>query len=498
MIDRSQYNPDVLTCLANLSNDEVFTPPNTTNQILDLLPSDIWSDEKSTFLDPVCKSGVFLREITKRLIVGLESKIPNIEERLQHIFSNQIYGMPITELTGMISRRSVYCSKHANGKFSLAANFNDNSGNIVHFQSQHSWVRGKCKYCGASESNFSRSAEFETYAYDFIHPNKSTEIWNMKFDVIVGNPPYQLKDGGFGTSATSIYNLFVEQAKSLNPRYISMVIPARWFSGGKGMDDFRNSMLTDDRIREIHDFPDATRVFPGVQIKGGVRYFLWSRDERGDCKVVNYDDNGVKSSSTRPLLESNATSFVRFNEAIPILNKVQKFEEKTFETEVSSRKPFGLPTNFKGSAVKTATSVKLFQNGGVGYIDRNEISKNVGMIDKWKVFIPRAGSGSDSFPHPILGEPFVGEPGTACTETYMVASIVESQEEAENLIGYIRTRLFRFLVLLHKPSQDASSKVYKFVPQQALQTNWTDEVLYNKYDITADEQNFIASLIREI
>ncbi len=318
----------------------------------------------------------------------------------------------------------------------------------------------------------------------------------MKFDVIIGNPPYQLSDEGFGRSASPIYNMFVTQAIKLQPRFLSMIIPARWFTGGKGLDAFREQLLQDKQLRKIHDFPDATDIFPGVQLKGGVCFFLWIRDEEGMCEITSHRGNDVSSVMTRPLLEFGADTFIRYNEAISIIKKVQKFKELSILDMVSARRPFGFPTNYIAKQVPLSDGVKLYQNSGYGFVSRNEISQNKKMIDRYKIFIPPLGSGSDSFPHPILGRPFLGEPGTACTETYLYIGDFDSEIEATNLISYIATRFFRFLVLLNKPTQHATKKVYRFVPIQDFSERWTDEKLYSKYGISKEEQAFIESMVR--
>ena len=344
---KNVYNPDVLSCIANLSNDEGFTPPELANKIIDMLPQELFENPDTTFLDPCCKSGVFLREIAKRLIVGLERQIPDLERRLEHICTKQLFGIAITELTSLLARRSVYCSKYPSSEFS-AYRFPEDKpqGNIIYLRIKHTWKDGKCIHCGASQSEYDRGAELETHAYQFIHNLDVTKVFNMKFDVIIGNPPYQLSDGGGRDSAAiPLYHLFIQQAKKLRPRFLTMIVPARWYSGGRGLDEFRDEMLHDDRLRELHDFPETKDCFPGLNIRGGVCYFLWCSDSRGMCKVVNHSGAEI-SSSVRNLLEEGSSIFIRYNKAISIFHKVHKFNEDNFGNYVSSSKPFGMRSNF--------------------------------------------------------------------------------------------------------------------------------------------------------
>lgn len=491
----TMYNPDVLSCIANLSNDEVFTPPEIANAMLDMLPQELFSDPNTTFLDPACKSGVFLREIAKRLLIGLKPIIPDLQERTEHIFKKQIFGIAITELTSHLSRRSLYCSKTANGNYSVV-NFDTVDGNVRFKTIRHRWQNGKCVFCGASQEQYDRDESLEAHAYELIHTTKPEEIFKMKFDVIISNPPYQLSDGGYGVSASPIYQMFVEQAKKLNPRYLTMIIPARWYSGGKGLDAFRKNMLNDRHIRIIHDFPEASDCFSGVQIKGGVCYFLWDKDHAGDCAVITHHNDQICDPCVRPLLEDGCDIFIRYNIAVDILQKVKAKSESTMEPLVSSQKPFGLRTYVHGSSSPKPDSIVLYENEGRSYISRNEVTRFHDWIDAHKVFIPAAGSGSDAFPHPILGRPFYGEPGSASTETYCVIGPFESKEICMNVISYIKTKFFRFLVMLMKPTQHAPAKVYGFVPVQDFSKLWTDDDLYAKYGLTDEEIAFIDSMIK--
>ena len=496
---QTNYNPDVLSCLANLSNDEVFTPPNLVNQILDLLPKEIWKNKDAKFLDPVSKSGVFLREIAKRLMIGLEKQIPDKQKRINHIYTTQLYGIAITELTSLLSRRSVYCSKTANGKYSVCDEFKNENGNIIYERLQHTWVSGKCSFCGASQEVYDREDALETYAYPFLHTDITKKIFkNMKFDVIVGNPPYQLNDGGgMGTSATPIYQKFIQQAKKLNPTYLSMIVPSRWFAGGKGLDEFRAEMLNDNRLSKIIDYFDSTECFPGVDISGGVCYFLWEKEHKGDCEVTSIQKE-VKSILVRPLLEKGSDSFIRFNNAISILRKIQKLNEESILNQISSRKPFGIIASIKPKEQSTKNSVKIYSYPNNGFIDKKDVLQNVKWIDEFKVFIAKAYGERGSFPYRVIGKPFLGEKNSCSSETYLLIGPFSSKKRAENVISYINTRFFRFLVLFKKNTQNAAKGVYSFVPTQNFDESWTDEKLYKKYKLTNDEIEFIESMIRPI
>lgn len=493
------YNPDVLSCLANLSNDEVFTPPKLVNEILDLLPDEIWSDKSITFIDPFTKSGVFLREIAKRLLEGLKTQIPDQQERINHVFKNQIFGIAITELTSLLARRSVYCSKTANGKYSVVKGFDDTHGNIKYNRIEHTWENGKCTYCGASESEYSRDDTLETYAYEFIHTNDPEKIFNMKFDVIVGNPPYQLSDGGHGRSASPIYHIFVEQAKKLNPRYLTMIIPARWYAGGKGLDGFRSEMLNDNRIRKIVDFENSNDVFPGVDVAGGICYFLWDRDNRGDCEIINYYE-GEQVSSIRKLNEFDI--LIRHGKAVPIIRKVKEEENpKHFlNVVISSSRPFGIRGHHKPS--KSGVPCFFTQRQGIKFVKEGDIKDQYKIRDKWKLLIPRAPiAGQTDFSKPVgfyyEGNVRIAKPGEICTESWLVACAFSTKKEVISFKSYLFTKTVRFLLLQTVVSQDVTRERFIFIPHlQTYDQEFNDEILKDRWNITEEEWEFIDSKIK--
>jgi len=521
------HNPDILTCIANLSNDEVFTPPALARRMLDTLAhawaqdhggANLWANPQVKFLDPCTKSGVFLRDITARLIDGLADAIPDLQARVDHILTKQVFGIAITRLTALLARRSLYCSKHAGGKHSVVKNFASDSGHIWFERTEHDWDKhGRCRFCGAAKQALERGPNRETHAYAFIHSHdiraRVAELFGdeMQFDVIIGNPPYQLGDEGHGKSAVPIYQHFVTQAKALQPRYLTMVTPARWFSGGKGLDEFRTSMLGDKRLRVMDDYLNASDVFPGVGLKGGISVFLWNRDHPGACSVTTHFNGELPATVERDILEGGIDVFVRFNQGMSILKKVVAVEtgqtrslvlpEKLrFDRLVSSRKPFGLATTFKGKTRKSADDdLLVYQNGGTDYVARSSITTGTHYIDKWKIFVGRAAPGTgnrDTYPHRIISTPFLGKPGEISSETYLCIGPFETQAQAESALSYLSCRLTRLLILLHKPSQDTTRKVYTFVSTQTWTQIWTDADLYAKYGISIEEIAFIEKVVR--
>ena len=506
-------NPDVLTCIANLSNDEVFTPPELANEMLDMLTeawskdnngANLWENKKIKFLDPCTKSGVFLREITTRLTIGLEKEIPNLEKRVDHILSNQVFGIGITKLTSLLARRSVYCSKNADGEHSIAKSLKSKSGNIWFEKTNHLWVGDRCKFCNSAKSIFDREDGFETHAYAFIHTD-NIKSWisktfgeGMQFDVIIGNPPYQLASDG-GTRDVPIYQNFVEQAKSLEPRYLALVIPSRWMASGLGLTEFRKTMLEDRHIRELVDYPVASDVFPGVEVKAGVCYFLRDSSYKGDCKVTTIRGDEVVGPHIRNLNDYDV--FVRDGRAISILQKIIKKNESSINTILARDKEFGWTSNFSGfNEKKKLNDVPLYYirsaKRNVGYISRKEVLKSTHLIDTWKILVPKAGSdGGQKIPDIVLGKPLIAPSPSVCTQSFLFF-YVATEEEAVSVQSYYSTRFFRFLVSLRKITQDATHSTYTWVPLQNWDKKWSDEDLYKKYNLNEEEISYINQMIK--
>ena len=493
--------PDILEVISNLSNDEVFTPPRVVNAVLDMLPESVWSDPTLRWLDPGCKTGVFPREITKRLMRGLADAIPDEADRLDHILRTMVFAIAITEITSMMARRTLYCSKNASGEHSAVA-LPSSDGHVWFERIEHPYVNGRCSECGGSEAQLEREGR-DNYAYAFIHDAGRAllkkEI-DMKFDVIVGNPPYQM-DAESGNRTMPIYNLFVDTAKSLNPRYIAFIMPSRWMAGGLGLGEFRAEMLTDKRTRKLVDFPNASEVFPGVEIKGGVCYLLWDRDQPGPCDMTIVRGGEAHGPVPRDLGQFDV--LVRDSRGLEILEKVLKVGEDSIIEMLSADKEFGMTSNFSGySMKKTAGTVPIYANRGgqrvVGYMKRSAVEKSTHLIDTWKVLVPKAGSdGGQKLPDVVLGSTQVAPSPSVCTQTYLFF-FVASESEAMSIQTYVRTRFFRFLVSLRKSTQDATRSTYTWVPQQSWTKTWTDEELFKKYKITKREQAYIAEMVKEM
>lgn len=518
------YNPDVLSCLANLSNDEVFTPPTVVNQMLDRLPESLWQDKNAKFLDPVCKSGVFLREIAKRLIKGLELQIPDLQERLNHIFSQQLYGVAITEITALLSRRSLYCAKRANGEYSVCTSFENEEGNIFKPKTEHIWADGKCTECGANRNELDRGEYLESYAYAFIHPSQLYKEWDikkMKFDVIIGNPPYQLgvgNNGGNRSKAKAIYHQFIEQAIKLDPKYVVMITPSRWMTRQtEGVPDaWIDKMLDSNQFIEIHDFLNAKGIFTGTPPEGGVNYFLWDRDYEGQVKYYLYKDSNDKSPfvENRYLNSMGLGIVIRDKYLSGILNKIQNKEGdfisngRSFSTLVSPKDFFTNKTNLTSSwngFMDNKTEVfyiKYYLNKQkhktkYAWVSENQIPKNLKTKDLNKVYIPAAYGGAEQ----VLGYPFYGEPNSVCSQTYLVIGYDVnkhklSQNDCINIISYIKTKFFRYLVSIKKKTQNGPRSVYELVPLQDFSKPWTDEELYQKYGLDEKEIAFIEKMVR--
>lgn len=495
-----QHVPDILDCLAQLSNDEVPTPPALARQMLDLLPDKVWTRPDYVWLDPCSKSGVFLREAATRLFDSLADWQPDFVKRREHILRNMLFGTSITQITGIISRRSLYCAADASSTHSVVM-FDDPAGNLPFVPAKHTaGTDGKCKVCRAP-ADLERGPERENHAYSFTHDTYPTqEMADMKFDVIVGNPPFQLGDGGGGggASATPLYNLFVERALDLEPRHVVMITKSNWFSGGKGLDKFRDRMLKDRRFVDLVDHPSLYDCFPGVKIRGGVSYWHWDREHSGDCRVTTKVGDQVLSGPTARDLGAYDV-LVRRNEAVEILDKVSTYSaggssEASLGIVVSARKPFGdikAPTK-KGTP---ADPILVYANQKTFEVDRSEITSNHDWVDKWKVLLVKAHGTSGKEDRTILGVPVVAGPGTACTETYLVIGTFDNEIEAERLADYMRTRFVRFLVSLRKLTHNITRDSYKFVPALPMDRVWTDEALYERYGISAEDVAFIESLI---
>lgn len=502
----ASHVPDVLETLAQLPNDEVFTPPKVANAMLDILPAEVWSNPDYRWLDPATKSGVFIREAFKRLMVGLRSWQPEPDVRREHIQRNMLYGAAITHLSADIARRSLYQTKNATGSGVVDMTikdwvvvFDSPDGNVKFVETDHTLDKqGKqCVKCRAPAKLIREQREH--HAYSFIHDTYPTkEMADMEFDVIVGNPPYQIGTEGHGATASTIYHFFVERAIAMNPRYVLMITPSRWFAGGKGLDTFRERMLNDRRLAKLVDNPKLFDVFPQVEIKGGVSYFLWDRDHDGDCEFATRIDGNVVSTATRDLRDGDGV-VVRDNRAVPIIDKVRRKGLPSVESWCSVTKPFGLTmrANYPGSVPEPFEgAIPLIYNNRVGYSRPDQIQRNHEWIDRWKVLLPRAGDGHGREVSYVLGEPIALAPGSACTQTYFIAGMFASKKETANFAYYLASKFVRFLVLQRKVTQDVTPDRFRFVPQLDMKKRWTDPDLFKEFGLTKQECAYIEATIQ--
>lgn len=503
-MSETKHVPDIMEVITDLSNDEVRTPPRVANQVLDLLPDEVWTNSTYRWLDPGTKSGVFLREATKRLMVGLKTEFPDEQERLEHILTNQMFGFGATSLSALMARRALYCSKLANGPESVIE-FPDEQGNIFFDWVSHSFRNGRCSECSAGQAQFG-SISTENHAYSFIHINgrdKYERKLEMKFDVIIGNPPYQMKGGGGGSNDTAIYHHFVEQAIALQPSYVAMIIPSRWMAGGRGLDSFRKQMLTDKHLVKLQDFPSTKDVFPNQKIEGGVCYFLWGKDHQGPVEYTTSLNGLVTGPNVRSLDEFDVV--VRDQVAEHILRKVIAISKDSFEQFVSGDTPFGLATNFKGYVKNQKPKngqLLIYANEGTkrftGAVDSTLITKNRHLIDKHKLFISKAYGLGEQIPRQIIGRSIVAESKTVCTQTYLVIGPFDSLAQAQNAQKFVHSKFVRFVISLRKISQDNPSSVFRWVPHLDMNQEWSDSKLYSKFNLSTQEIAYIEERIKEM
>lgn len=541
-------NFDILETINNVGNDEVFTPVKVCQQILDVLPDEVWSNPNYKWLNPCDKNGVFLREIALRLDEGLKNWEPDEEARRKHILQNMLYSIALTRFTAQVSRRTVYYCSQADKKFDGRVDndghsfngyaigngewFDDDQGNILTPITEHQFVKGKCEFCGTAEKDkdgkpgrYSDSKQLEHYAYEFIHVKDiETHLQKrffggkkMKFDIIIGNPPYQLSDGGAKASAGALFYKFINQAKSLNPKYLTMIVPSKWLTReGKGdkYDEFCTEMLNDRRISHLHDFIDYKDIFPMVNsIKGGVCYFLIDQNYNGKCDYSVYTSNKTLISREKRYLGNGfADVAIRDSRRLTIIEKISSKKEALFTKIVSPRKPYGLSGDiFYVEMDKYGLppiSEEPFNNGftihgldkgikrTVRYIPRDyPVPSRVEDISKWKIFTNRnVGDGKTGSYQP---KNIIGGPNTLCSETYLQIGPFESEAEVLNCESYFKTRVFRLLVETLKSTQGLSQDTFKLVPLQDFSRPWTDQDLYDKYQFDQDEITYIESHIRE-
>ncbi|MGM0855880.1 MAG: Eco57I restriction-modification methylase domain-containing protein [Pseudomonadota bacterium] len=543
---------DILSLFEALNNHEVFTPPRVARSMLDMLPDNIWQNPDTRILDPCTKSGVFLRESFYRLFDGLQEKgehkaldghtynLSEPQQRINHILKNMLFGIATSELTSYVARRTLYGVMEADTDKQLAAlDSFEQSSNFHDWSEAEKWRfvdRNKFNeyydhrlfctpdYAGfESEGNIfypadevarkvveNGSYEIEDMYYPFIEKDtkhkKIVDICggSMKFDVIIGNPPYQISDGGSGTgiSAKPIYHTFVESAINMSPKHICMITPSRWFGGGKGLNNFRRRMLSDSRIAKIVDYPNSKDCFPGVNIAGGVNYFLWSKDNKGGCEFSGKTYKGFVSG-IRDITKYNV--LIRDNIAAEIIDKIAQKEPIGFlKEQVLSRNPYGLNSKQRGRDSKANCDVKMTHSKGFGYIKKEDLSSNQDTVDKYKVTIGKVVPSNgevDVTPekgYRVITTPIIQGPNVVVTESYLVIGCFDTLKEASNFSEFMKLKLPRFIMKQSLTSMNISKDDFQFVPILDWTVKWTDEAIYNKFSLSDEEINYVNYIMREI
>lgn len=500
----------MLDAIAQIDNEKVITTSSTVRKIVDLVSPEIWRNPNARILDPMTKGGEYLKECALRLWDGLKGTIPDKNERRRMILHECLYGMATEEICAQISRRTVYCAEDATNHRCIER-FERREGNIIFQQCKHTYDKiGKCTACGCRKNK-----ENDQYAYPFLHmdpPFRIERNEKMEFDLIIGNPPYQLMDGGHGPSASPLYHKFWQRAVDINPREIVMVIPARWYTGGRGLDDFREAMLRDKHIEELHDFLDSGECFPDNKIAGGVCFIKWKRNHQGDCLITQHHQSREYPEQKRRPLDSGFGIFIRkemdVNMARKIVERITETGEGTLDQVVSAARPFGLRTYYKGKkkgkyALLCRNSISNWNNPNSStrrYVDLKDITSGKGLIDKWKIAISAASGAGKQYDktgrRSILSVVETLKPEEICTETYLTIGPYKNKKETELMKKYLDTKFVRYLIGVKTHTQHFKQATFSLVPNIGHKKEWTDEMLYNRYDLSEAERKEIEQSIK--
>jgi len=538
---------DILALFEVLSSHEVFTPPRIAREMLNLLPHELWRNPSLRILDPCTKSGVFLREAFFKLFEGLSEAgrhsapdgtvydLNDKRQRVNHILKNMIFGIATSEITGYFARRTLYGVMDANtdkqievlNVFDKSENFrawSDDEKIAFLTRNRFNEYYDHRLFCTSEYKGFEAEGnifypvaevtqrvvengtfEIEDMYFPFVeastkHP-KILEMRDgqMKFDVIIGNPPYQLSDGGHSRSATPIYQKFVEQAIEMKPGHVVMITPSRWFAGGRGLQAYRARMLEDRQVRTIVDFANTTDAFPGVDIAGGVSYFHWQRGTKGPCRIVNVSGTD-RLEATRAL--SDNPILVRDNRSVSIIDKVkQASNHPRLNTRVRPSKPFGLRTNYEPK--KSGVPCWFIQKVGRKFAKISDVKDTNQILDRWKLLLPAAPiAGQTDFSKAVRfymsSNIRIAAPGEACTESWIVAGDFDTEREVESFKSYIFTRTARFLLLQAVVSQHVTRDNFIFVPDLIeYDRTFTDDYLLKLWGLSQSDWEHICSRIQE-